>query len=409
MTKAGSNKLFTRVSFLTLIVSGLMMLTACSSISGMWSGMWSDSDAQPSATKPVAPLAMSTGHISVLWRNNLDQRKPASPPGFSLPAVITTAQGERVIAGAQDKRVRIYSASGSEIDRIALANASESGALELSNGLVVVGDVGGILYGLDIRNARIVWQKQLSSALIGVPVAVGDDFIIQTSNNQIYRFTADGKKLWSYSGQLGGLGIHLNPSPVIYQDRVYAIFSNGDVIALKAENGNYIWKRQLLLSNKAPVMSEIKIPAASPLVIPAAQSGRNEAMLAVSIFQGDLSFISLQDGSTLSLRKLSLKSKPLLIGNTVFVADASGALSALNSADGVTLWKQQLSHGELTGPVLWQGSLWVADDHARVFRIDKGGKLLASTQLDGRIDRTPVVASGGILVRNSLGTLYMLR
>jgi len=405
MAIAGLNKPSVRLIILTLSMSALALLSGCSFISGLWS----DSPPQQVVTKPVAHLATSTGHISVLWRNNVDQRKPASPPGFSLPTSIATAQGERVIAGAQDKRVRIYLANGSEVDRIALANASESGALKLSNGLVVVGDVGGILYGLDILKARIVWRKQLSSALIGVPVATGDGFIIQTSNNQIYRFTADGKKLWSYSGQLGGLGIHLNPSPVIYKNRMYAVFSNGDVIALKVENGNFMWKRQLLLSNNAPVMSEIKIPAASPVVIPASQSGRGEAMLAVSIFQGDLSLISLQDGSTLSRRKLSLKSKPLLIGNTVFVADASGALSALNTANAETLWKQQLSEGELTGPILWHGSLWVADDQAHVFRLGQSGKLLASTQLDGRIDRAPVAASNGILVRNNLGTLYMLR
>jgi len=409
MVIAGSNNPLMRACFLTLTVSGLMALSGCSTVSGMWSGMWSDSAPRQTETKPAVALATSTDHISVLWRNNVDQRKPASPPGFSLPAAITTAQGELVVAGAQDKRVRIYRANGSEMDRIALANASESGALKLSNGLVVVGDVGGILYGLDISKGRIAWQKQLSSALLGVPVATGDGFIIQTSNNQIYRFTADGKKLWSYSGQLGGLGIHLNPSPVVYKDRLYAIFSNGDVIALKVENGNFMWKRQMLLSNKAPVMSEIKIPAASPLVIPASQSGRGEAMLVVSIFQGELSFISLQDGSTLSSRKISLKSKPLLIGNTVFVADATGALSALNTAGAETLWKRQLSHGELTGPTLWKGSLWVADDQARIFRLDQRGTLLASTQLDGRIDRAPVPSSSGILVRNNLGTLYKLR
>jgi len=395
-----------RVCLLPLIVSGLMLSSGCSSVSGLWS----DSPGpQEPAAKPAAVAPVSTGHMSVLWRNNVDQRKPASPPGFSLPAAIKTAQGDLVIAGAQDKRLRVYSIGGSELDRIALAHASESGALQLSNGLVVVGDVGGILYGLDISNGRIAWQKQLSSALIGVPAAVGDDFIIQTSNNQIFRFTADGKKLWSYSGQLGGLGDHLSPSPVVYDGHVYAVFSNGDVIALKADGGNFLWKRQMLLSNNAAVMSEVKIPEASPLVIPASQSGRGEATLVVSIFQGMLSFISLQDGSTLHQRKISLKSQPLLIDNTVFVADATGAVSALNANDAATLWKKHVSDGELTGPVLWQGNLWVADDQARVYRLDKKGSLLASTKLDGRIDRAPVATTHGLLVRNNLGTLYMLR
>jgi len=405
MERAGLNKPLMRRTILTLSMSALTLLSGCSFVSGLWS----DSPPQQAVTKPVVHLATTTGHISEVWRNNVDQRKPASPPGFSLPAAIVTPQGEFIVAGAQDKRVRIYRANGREVDRIALANACESGALKLSNGLVVVGDVGGVLYGLDILKARVVWRKQLSSALIGVPLATGDGFIIQTSNNQIYRFTADGKKLWSYSGQLGGLGIHLNPSPVIYKGRLYAVFSNGDVIALKVKNGDFIWKRQMLLSNNAPVMSEIKIPAASPVVIPASQSGHGEPMLAVSIFQGDLSLISLQDGSTLNRRKLSLKSKPLLIDHTLFVADASGALSALNTANAETMWKLQLSEGALTGPILWHGSLWVADDQAHIFRLNQRGKLLASTQFDGRIDRTPVAASNGILVRNNYGTLYMLR
>jgi len=372
--------------------------------------MWADRPVEQTESKAVIAPASPTGHISVLWRNNIDQRKPASPPGFSLPAVMMSNQEEVVVAGGQDRRVRIYRANGSEMDRIGLKHASESGALRLPNGLVVIGDVGGILYGLDIDNHRIVWQKQLSAALISRPVAVGDGFVIQASNNQIYRFTGGGEKVWSYSsGLLGGLGIHLNPSPVIYKHHIYAVFSNGDVVALNAENGNFLWKRQLLLSNNAAVMSEIKIPTATPLIVPAAQSDRHEDMIVISIYQGELTFLSLQDGSTLSTRNLSLKSKPLLIGNTVFIADATGAVRALETSGAETLWKKRVSDGALTGPVLWNGSLWVADDQARVFRLNLNGTVLASIKLDGRIDRAPVAASGGVLVRNNLGTLYMLR
>jgi len=131
--------------------------------------------------------------------------------------------------------------------------------------------------------------------------------------------------------------------------------------------------------------------------------------LLVSVFQGEMSFLSLQDGSTLSNRLLSLKSAPLLVGKQVFVADTSGAVSALNPASGETLWKQQLTAGELTGPALWQGDLWVADDKGMVYRLSQSGKLLAVIELDGRIDRAPVAAQDGVLVRNNLGALYMLR
>lgn len=407
-----------RVCRLWLLCS-VMLLSGCSTVSGAWHGFWSASSehsdtGKQDTVKHATPASVikpspSTANISVIWRNDVDQRKPASPPGFSLPAVVSGKHGKLVVAGAEDRRVRIYQANGSEAGRIALRNASESGAVELTNGLVVVGDTGGILYGLDISHSKVVWQVQLSAALFGRPVTVDNDFIVQTSNNQIYRFTNKGEKVWSFSGQLGGLGIHLSPSPVVYNNHVYAVFTNGDVIALKAGTGNFVWKRQLVLSNQAAVMSEVKIPTATPLVVPAAQSGRGEDMLVVSVFQGELFFLSLQDGSTLNTRHLSVKATPMLIGKTLFVADAAGALSALDVSNAVTLWKQQLSATELTGLATWQGSIWVTDGQAHVFRLNRDGRVLARTQLDGRIDRAPVVAGNGVLVRNNLGTLYLLR
>jgi len=410
MTRLFPNRLFSLRICRLFLLGGVMLVAGCSTVSGAWNALWPDGETAKQA-KPASVVAAgpSVAPISVLWRNDVDQRKPASPPGFSLPAVLSGRQGELVIAGAQDRRVRIYRANGGEVARIALHNASESGAVRLTNGLVVVGDAGGILYGLDINHRKAVWQVQLSAALIGRPVTVGDDFIVQTSNNQIYRFTNKGVKVWSFSGQLGGLGIHLSPSPVVYKNHVYAVFTNGDVIALKAATGNFVWKRQLVLSNQAAVMSEVKIPTATPLVVPAAQSGRDEDVLVVSVFQGELFFLSLQDGSTLNTRHLSVKATPLLIDKMLFVADATGALSALDVSNAATLWKKQLSDTELTGLATWRGSIWVTDGHANVFRLNRDGRVLARTQLDGRIDRAPVVAGNGVLVRNNRGALYLLR
>jgi len=245
--------------------------------------------------------------------------------------------------------------------------------------------------------------------LLSSPVSIGDDFIIQTAANHVYRMTADGKKLWSYTSTLGGLGMHLSSSPAIHDNNVYAVFSNGDVVALKADSGSLLWKRQLLLNTDAAVLSELKVPVSAPTIIPANQSGRDEDVLAVAVYQGEMSFVSLQDGTVLGQRDISLKSSALLVGKHLYGADASGAISALNTVNGETLWKQRISEGELVGPVLWQGSLWVADNQGIVYRLDLDGNVLASIELDGRIDRAPVVAANGVLVRNHLGAIYMLR
>ncbi len=358
--------------------------------------------------KPVVPF-VEQGDIQLVWQHDVDQRKPASPPGFSLPAAFTTDHGELIVAGGRDRRVRFYDAQGRELGWVALQYACESGALRLRNGIVVVGDVLGNLYGIDPERQQIVWQQPLSAAMMGAPVAIGDDFIVQTSNNLIYRLHADGKKVWSYSAsRLGGLGMHMSPSPVVYQGRVYAVFSNGDVIALKGDTGSLLWKRQLLISNDAAVVSELKVPEATPLVLPAGQTVSHEDILAVAIYQGSLFFLSLRDGSTLARRGLSVKGRPAMAHGELIVADASGAVSALD-VEGTTLWKKQLSSGELTAPVVWQGKIWVADALGHVFRLALDGTLQSAHALNGRFDREPVLSRHGVLLRNNLGTLYLLR
>ncbi|OIO68381.1 MAG: pyrrolo-quinoline quinone [Zetaproteobacteria bacterium CG1_02_53_45] len=359
----------------------------------------------------VAPVFVETnvGGMDTVWRVDLDQRLAASVPGFSLPLAYQTGSGEKIIAGAQDQRVRIYSADGSELKRIALAAACESGALQLANGLVVVGDVEGGLYGLDIDKGEVSWKVELASSFTGTPVAIDEDFVIQTVNNQVYRFTASGEKLWSFSGSQGGLGMHLNPSPVVHQNRVYAAMNNGEIVALKADHGSFLWARQLLLNNTAAVLSELKVPVASPTVVTAENSGRDEDALVVPVFQGDITFLSLQDGSTLNSRTISTKSSALLKDKRLYIADASGAVSALDASNGQTLWKQQVTASELSGPALWQGDLWVANEHGKVFRISEEGKIKATAELNGRFDREPVATKNGVLVRNNLGILYLLR
>ncbi len=393
----------------TLMLFLVLAISGCSTLSSWWS------DDEQSAELPIAKtsevslsFAEQSGGIHIQWQVDLDQRRPASPSGFSIPSVARTAAGLRIVAGTQDRRLRVYDMAGRELNRIALMETCESGALQLGNGLVIVGDVGGHIYGLDVEKGIVAWQQDLPSVLMSEPVAVGSGFVIQTADNRIYRFNSEGKKLWSYTGPSGGLSMRMTPSPLLDHGQLYVALSNGDVVALRADTGALVWKRQLLLDNRAAVLSELRVPTSTPVLIPAAQSGRDENMLAVSVFQGELVFLSLLDGSRLLDRKLSLKSSPLLLHKHLYVADSAGAVSALDAGHSETLWKQQLTHGELTGPALYRGALWVADDTGKVYRVSPEGKVLADVQLPGRIDRAPVATEAGVLVRNSLGTLFLL-
>ncbi|MDT8376446.1 MAG: PQQ-binding-like beta-propeller repeat protein [Mariprofundaceae bacterium] len=381
--------------------SGLLLLAAAlSSCASLYGG-----DGAEQAT-----FFSSTRAAQKAWSVDVDQRKPGEPAGFSQPAVVAAGNGSIVIAG-RDARVRVYGFNGSELHRIAIDEPSDSCALALPNGTVIVGDVGGMLYGIDPVKGSILWRYQLSSPYLSHPVLLQDGFLIQTSDNRLYRFSADGKKQWSYAGHGGGLSIYLTASPLVVDSTLYAVFSNGDAVALKIDSGDLLWRRQLLLNADAPVLSELRAPIADPVLLKQGRIGieKLENVILVGFYQGDLLILSASDGRQLFSKEVSIKSAPLIDRGQLYIATASGELESVDLATGATRWKQKLTDGELLGPVLWKDSLWLADDRGAVLCVGRNGEKCGKIAFDSRIERMPIVTPAGVLVRTELGVLTLIR
>ncbi len=356
--------------------------------------LWQDSPAEEAKPEVAAPIVSS---LDVAWSTNVDQRKPLMPAANSYPAVA----GEWIVLGAGDKRVHVYSQNGSEVRRIALQSPCESGALALPNGLVVLGDSNGSIYGIDPSLGSVAWRKQLSSVLLGRPVMAGDNFLLQTADNRIYSFNPDGEKLWSYASQLGGMAMHLGSAPLVMGDRIYAMFTNGDAVALDRKNGNLLWRRQLVLDARAAVLRELRVPVASPVFV--------SGVLIVSFFQGQLIGLNPENGEQLWARKLSLKSTPLVQGDQLYVSTNDGDVAALDGASGDSIWRQHVADVALVGPAFLNGRLIVADDQGSVHALTLDGNKSGELELPGRIDRAPVATQDGVLIRNNLGGMYLIR
>jgi len=356
--------------------------------------MFSGDENSPQIEKAPPP---ATAELQLIWGVDADQRKPGSPFAYASPALA----GKLIVMGGQDGFVHIYNLQGNELRRVALQSVSDSGALAVSASLVVLGDARGVLYGINPQQGSIVWKRSLSSVMLGHPVRIGDDVLVQTGDNSLYRVSAKGEKKWSFSGTQSGLSMHLAPSPLVVGGVVYATMSNGDAVAVRADSGDLVWRRQLLLNTDAVVLGELKAPLADPVAV--------AGVLVVSFYQGNMVALSARDGQQLWQRKISLKSKPAIYNNRLFAASADGSVMELDPASGVTLWKQKLAAGELVGPVIWHKKMYVADDRGQVFALTFTGKPVGSIELPGRVDRSLVVTPDGLLLRNNLGGLYLIR
>lgn len=349
--------------------------------------------------------------IDVVWAVDVDQRLPNSPLALSAPAVVEHSGEILLVLGGRDGFVHVYNSDGDDLRRIAIEAPSDSGALALDAKLVVLGDNDGRLYAIDPLAATIVWQTQLTSNFTNAPVAVDGGFIVQTTDNFIYKFSASGEKLWSYAGQNSVLSLYLNATPLVRDGRIYAVLSNGDAVALKVDNGDLLWKRQLLLSNNSAFITELKAPLSTPAWFDNIHLNGESAsnVLIIPLYQGELVALNAADGVQLFSLPTSMKSAPEALGGSLYLADSTGYLHAYSKSKGNRLWSKKISQHELIGPVVWHDSLWLADYKGRIMKVNGEGEVQAQVQLVGNIARLPEITATGLLVRTDRGVLVKVQ
>jgi len=356
--------------------------------------------------------AVAKPSIETVWSVDVDQRLPNSPLALSSPAIVQHEGETWVVIGGRDGWVHVYDLdSGSEVRRFPLRAPSDSGALALRNGLVVLGDIQGHLYAVDPAQGKVVWQKSLTAAFTIPPLPLGDDFLVQTGDNELYRFSNNGEKRWSYTGSKNSLSFYFGAEAMIQDDTIYAVLNNGDALALKAYTGDVVWKRQTIVSSIASTLTDLKAPLAKPLLLSQLHLAGEEVSdaLLVPIFQGELVVLSAKDGSQSFDVPVSLKSAPLAVGKQMFMADSFGFLHVYNKTKGNRVWSKKISSNALMGPVLFDGSLWLTDNQGHVFRVNKNGDIESSKALQGNIARLPIVTSQGLIIRTDRGVMIMVK
>ncbi|MDQ6990437.1 MAG: PQQ-binding-like beta-propeller repeat protein [Mariprofundaceae bacterium] len=358
----------------------------------------------------ASDLPTSLASLQIIWSTDVDGRKPADQLSFSAPVVTGQGQHARIVIGGADARIHVYDMSGKETYRLPIQQNSDSGAAVLASGLVVLGDSQGKLYAVNAQQGKVVWQLALASFITGSPIAVDDDVVVQTTGNNLYRINQHGEKVWSFSSQQGGLSLYLSSSPMLHDGKIYALLSNGDAVAMDAKTGDLLWRKQLLLDADATMLSQLKAPLTTPLWLSHVSfDGRvlHDVVL-FSFYHGKTFALSVDDGQTMLAQNISLKSSPVLWNDILYMVDTDGVLQALNINDGQQQWKQRSSHHEWVGPVVWHDALWLASEKGLVLKVSFTGELLALLDIQGNIERAPLITSDGLLIHNTLGGLYLI-
>ncbi|OGV40934.1 MAG: outer membrane protein assembly factor BamB [Legionellales bacterium RIFCSPHIGHO2_12_FULL_42_9] len=99
--------------------------------------------------------------------------------------------------------------------------------------------------------------------------------------------------------------------------------------------------------------------------------------------------------------------KPLLSGNTLFVADIDGRFDAINKNTGKIIWSHKTPYAFISGPTIGQGTLIVSTNKSQIVAYSaKDGHQLWHQKLSGDVLASPIIAKNQVIAKTIDGNLY---
>jgi len=195
------------------------------------------------------------------------------------------------------------------------------------------------------------------------------------------------RKVWKYQGDE-----LIEFPPIVVGKRLYFIDNDGVYVALDADTGKVIWKKQLASLNASS---------------PAFYKG---VLYSVSLEPQQAIAVRARDGKVVWKKGLGSRaeSSPLVVRGRMYFGDEGGQFYALRTKDGSTIWETDLTGSVKAAPALLDGTLYVGDYGGTMNAVRAGDGQIAWQTSDlggglaggGRFYSTPAVAFGRVYAGN---------
>lgn len=378
-----------RTRFLpTLGVAAALLLGACSTVEKLNPFGSSSTKNKPTELAAIQP----TAELRKLWQAAVGS---AGEFAFS-PAVV----GDSVYAAARDGTVARFD-GGREVWRIGAGQAI-SGGVGSDGKLVVVGTSKGEVLAFEAATGRETWKARVSSEVLAAPAVADGLAIVRSGDSRIFGFDAtDGKRRWVYQRSTPTLSLRSNVGVVVAGRHILAGFPGGKLVAIANNNGAAVWEVTVALPKGATELERVADVTSSPVV-----SGN---VVCAAAFQGRVACFDATSGNTLWSRDMSSSAGLDMDARHVYVVDDKGAVHALDSNSGASVWKQdKLANRTPARPIALGPQVAVADYQGMVHLLRReDGAFSARATTDGSAVRAEPVRLGiGFLVQTANGGLH---
>jgi outer membrane protein assembly factor BamB len=207
-----------------------------------------------------------------------------------------------------------------------------SAGLGFGNGSLFIATENGKIISLNSTNGEINWVSEVSGEILVAPVTNGSFVAIQSSNGKITALDfKNGNFKWEYTTVLPSLSLRGTSQPIFDNSFIYTGFANGNLVKIETRSGVVQWEVPITISKASSEIERVIDIDSKPVI------SQNGIAFAVS-YQGDISAIDSRNGRTIWRQAASSTNDVLNVKNNTFIIDEFDVIKSFDNITGSTVW-----------------------------------------------------------------------
>lgn len=368
---------------------------------------------------PGGAPSQAMGHVEagqafvVAWKRSIGTpsgkgRHVTAPPVAADGRIYAMDGGAEVSAWDQRTGARIWRTS--LVPKSRRLVTAWGGGLAAADGKLYVTSGYREVAQLDAATGRIGWRTRTESPIHAAPTVYGGRLFVADVNDEMLAIdTATGAQAWTYQALTEPATILAASSPAVDAETVVAGFASGELVAMRAANGNELWNASLSRVSRSNALSEIRAIAGRPAIY----RGDVYAVSHSDVFAA----VDLRTGVARWTLPISAITSPWPAGDVVYVVDLAGEVICASRDSGQVYWIRNLNQGLKkkawllwSSPILASNRLIVVSSKGEALALNpKTGATLGKLRVGSDTFLAPIAAGGMLYVVTETAQLVAIR
>jgi outer membrane protein assembly factor BamB len=351
--------------------------------------------------------------LAIAWKRGVGK---GSGNGYYITAPPISAGGRIFVMDAASDVSAVDALTGAQVWKTNIRpndgrrdREAFGGGIAFANGKLYVASGYREVVQLDAATGAMGWRVRTEEPIHAAPTVTDGKVMVVAIDNTLLTFDMNtGAPAWNYQALVEPARILAASTPAVSGETVVAAFGSGELVALRAQNGNDLWNAALSRTSQTSALSEIRDIPGRPVVY-------NGDVYAVS-HSGVFAATDVRTGQARWTLPVVGVTTPWPAGDVVYVVARDGQLICAARDSGQIYWMRDLNEGfkaKKKGGLFGIGGtvppkpLWSSPILAnnRVILAASTGQLVSVNAKTGQIDRRVTLGAPAIIGPIAVGSM----